>query len=210
MTFDVQILGPEIDYVFFTNGAQSKVDSNHWVIEYPSYFTCSSPFFEAGPATEFIVGQWDYASVNGTKLQVTYFDWGPTNPIFTENPRVPDQYAARIEAMNKTRPAVQSYFEFLEKNYGSFPHPNLLLRASGNMEYSGVATGAAILQFGTSFHELTHSYFARGIMPANGPSGWIDEAVTTWNEVYFKRPGASYWSLFLQPHESKRHEPCFC
>ncbi len=36
-------------------------------------------------------------------------------------------------------------------------------------------------------HELTHSYFARGIMPANGNAGWIDEALASWRDNRYPR-----------------------
>lgn len=31
-------------------------------------------------------------------------------------------------------------------------------------------------------HEMFHFYFARGVMPANGNSGWIDEALASWRD----------------------------
>src|SRR5690606_20330699 len=31
-------------------------------------------------------------------------------------------------------------------------------------------------------HEMFHFYFARGVMPANGNSGWLDEALASWRD----------------------------
>lgn len=31
-------------------------------------------------------------------------------------------------------------------------------------------------------HEITHSWFGRGVMPANGNAGWIDEAIASWRD----------------------------
>lgn len=31
-------------------------------------------------------------------------------------------------------------------------------------------------------HEIAHSWFARGVMPANGNAGWIDEAIASWRD----------------------------
>lgn len=36
--------------------------------------------------------------------------------------------------------------------------------------------------FSSLGHELFHSYFARGVMPANGNSGWLDEALASWRD----------------------------
>ncbi len=36
-------------------------------------------------------------------------------------------------------------------------------------------------------HEMLHSYFAKGVMPANGNSGWIDEAIASWRDYGYQR-----------------------
>ena len=46
------------------------------------------------------------------------------------------------------------------------------------MEYAG-ATETSIVSLG---HELQHAYFAKGIHPANGNSGWLDEAIASWRD----------------------------
>jgi len=46
------------------------------------------------------------------------------------------------------------------------------------MEYCG----ATMTEFSALGHELFHSYFARGVMPANGNSGWVDEALASWRD----------------------------
>jgi hypothetical protein len=51
------------------------------------------------------------------------------------------------------------------------------------MEYSG----ATITSLGALDHELFHSWFARGVMPGEGRSGWIDEALASWRDYgYFQ------------------------
>jgi hypothetical protein len=40
-------------------------------------------------------------------------------------------------------------------------------------------------------HEITHSWFARGVMPANGNAGWIDEAVARWRDRGYPRYSAA-------------------
>jgi hypothetical protein len=39
-------------------------------------------------------------------------------------------------------------------------------------------------------HEITHSWFARGVMPANGNAGWIDEAIARWRDLGYPRASA--------------------
>jgi hypothetical protein len=51
------------------------------------------------------------------------------------------------------------------------------------MEYCG----ATMTDPGALGHELTHSWFARGVMPANGNTGWIDEAVASWRDDGYPR-----------------------
>jgi hypothetical protein len=70
----------------------------------------------------------------------------------------------------------------LESDYGPYPHPEVLVYGSaermGGMEYAG----ATITDFSALAHELTHFYFARGVMPGNGNAGWIDEAIASWRD----------------------------
>jgi hypothetical protein len=75
----------------------------------------------------------------------------------------------------------------LEQTFGAYPHETLLVyctgASSGGMEYAGAAmTSQAALG-----HEITHSWFARGVMPANGSAGWIDEAIARWRDLGYPR-----------------------
>ena len=75
----------------------------------------------------------------------------------------------------------------LEQTYGPYPHEALLIYCTGNisggMEYAG-ATMTSLEALG---HEITHSWFARGVMPANGNAGWIDEAIARWRDRGYPR-----------------------
>ena len=51
------------------------------------------------------------------------------------------------------------------------------------MEYCG----ATMTTLNALPHEITHSWFGRGIMPANGNSGWIDEAIASWRDNHYPR-----------------------
>lgn len=75
----------------------------------------------------------------------------------------------------------------LEQTYGPYTHDSLLIYCTGNinggMEYAG-ATMTSLEALG---HEVTHSWFARGVMPANGNAGWIDEAIARWRDFGYPR-----------------------
>ena len=54
-----------------------------------------------------------------------------------------------------------------------------LWSSSRAMEYAaGTTTTLSALR-----HETFHSWFARGVFPANGQDGWWDEAITSWTDA---------------------------
>src|SRR5690606_12751374 len=82
----------------------------------------------------------------------------------------------------------------LEADYGPWGHPSFVaygtLPGTGGMEHAG----ATATSFGALDHEMLHSYFAKGVVPANGNSGWIDEAIASWRDKGYQRlpkPGFS-------------------
>ena len=90
----------------------------------------------------------------------------------------------------------------LEKDYGPWPHDQLIIYGTGirgGMEYVG-ATATSLVSLG---HELFHSYFAKGVMPANGNSGWMDEALASWRDKgYQTHEAPDYHSFNLAAHNS--------
>ncbi len=51
--------------------------------------------------------------------------------------------------------------------------------------------GATMTSLSALGHELTHSWFARGVMPTDGNSGWIDEAIASWRDDGYPRASAA-------------------
>ena len=49
-------------------------------------------------------------------------------------------------------------------------------------------------------HELFHSYFARGVMPANGNSGWLDEALASWRDEGYQTLSDLSGSSMMSAH----------
>jgi hypothetical protein len=161
---NVDILGSSAPTSLYANGEIEELAPNHWSISFPSYFNCSALFFNLRPKETTNEIKFDLTRIDGSILPVTLF-------------QAIEPYPTDMVAAEKT---IRSTIPILENRFGVFPHPQLLLYlssdVSGGMEYSG----AAISNEWSLPHELAHSYFGRGVMSANGNSGWIDEAMATW------------------------------
>lgn len=169
MTFTISFEGLKLKQKIYTNGVvtESKRGSKSvFKIVYPSYYNASSIFFHTVPegATEEL--RFSLKSVDGRDIPaVVYYSrsilGGLTN-------------LERLKSMST------EVFHELEGDYGAWPHPSLVVynAGQGGMEYCG-ATMTSTSALG---HELFHSYFARGVMPANGNAGWLDEALASWRD----------------------------
>lgn len=168
MKFIVNLVGAKVSHSIFTNGVQKEIAPNVFEIEFPSYFTSSSIYFHVTPTSAVKVLNFDINSKFGNKIPVTIYNMNSANA---------DQELASFRA------ATTKIINELENDYGKYPHPNLVIYAQspnggGGMEYAG----AAVTSLGALGHELIHSFFGRGVMPANGNAGWIDEAIATWRD----------------------------
>jgi hypothetical protein len=149
MTFNVEVTGTTKSHKIFANGkVQKSVGSNKFQINYPKHFTASSGFYHLTPSDSFKEFNFDYSSVDGRKIPVTIY--GKENS----------------SDFNLFPDSTKEVLKELEDDYGSFPHPQIVIYNSGRggMEYCG----ATMTEYWALHHELTHSYFARGIVPANG------------------------------------------
>ena len=164
MTFHVNFVGAKAKQVIYTNGVQTEVAANSFKVTYPSYYTASSIFFHTVPQGATSELRFSLKSVDGREIPaVVYFaksSWGSN--------------------LEKLKAKTTEVFHELEGDYGAFPHPSItvLQAGMGGMEYCG----ATMTDFSALGHELFHSYFARGVMPANGNAGWIDEALASWRD----------------------------
>lgn len=147
----------------YTNGDLTKIDDTHFTLEFPETYTSSSIYFHTAPVGRYPERLFTYRSIDGRDLPVTVYA---------------DDFLRNVDAIKaKTIASLTS----LEAQYGPFLHKSVTVfnAGSGGMEYCG----ATMTDSGALNHELTHSYFARGgFMPANGNSGWIDEAITSWSD----------------------------
>jgi hypothetical protein len=170
MDFEVKLIGSRFNHTLYTNGDIKELAKNHWAVSYPETFTASSLYFHLTKSGIFDEKRATYTSVDGRKIPFIVYTSGT---------------ASRY--LNSALKVVKE----LEADYGPWPHAQVLIygAGSGGMEYCG----ATITSSRALGHELTHSYFARGVMPAHGNSGWVDEAVASWRDGGYK--GYNSWSL---------------
>jgi hypothetical protein len=166
---EVTLKGTTSDHRLFTNGELFGGEGT-WRVEYPDWYSASCPFFlltatsQIEKPKQFIVGQ-----PSGEWLPVT---------IVGNKGSAPDDYEE----------GVRKGLDALQKDFGEFPHRDLVLFVDQpGMEYAGAATVSRY----NLLHELTHSYFGRGVLPINGDAGWIDEAIATWYEARYRMTGTA-------------------
>ena len=168
-TLHLSLDGIGAEHEVFTNGKVQTDGSNAWYIDFPDYFTSSSFYLHIAKKGRF------------TKHQAVYNGLVRDIPVLTY---ASSDYAAST-ALNKSL----KYLAELEQTYGPYAHESLVayIAGSGGMEYCG-ATMTSLTALG---HEITHSWFARGVMPSSGNSGWIDEAVASWRDNGYPTAGGN-------------------
>lgn len=178
MTIDLQITGTQTDHVLYSNAQVTQLANQHWYLEFRDVYTASSFYMHITRKGLIPELKKDYESIDGRILPIT---------VYT------DQSTTRF--MNLTL----EYLKDLEKDYGAFPHDKVVVygEGKGGMEHCG----ATITSLSALGHELIHSYFARGVMPAHGNSGWVDEAIASWFDSDYSN--TSRW--FLQRSRMAGH-----
>jgi len=164
MTIDLELLGATIPHQLFTNGTQHQTEPARWTIDFPSYFSTSSFFFELTAAPLVV-------------RQISYHGLEHDIPITV--------YAAQAEDADAVIAKLPDLFSELEASFGPYAHASFTVDLQGGgMEYAG----ATVTSPGELSHELCHSWFARGVLPADGRSGWIDEGICTWRDLGYRIP----------------------
>lgn len=171
MVFDIEFKGLGAPQHVFANGKVSW-NGDRATIEFPDYFTVNSLYFHTTPVGSVSLMEFDFPSIGGRSIPVQIYNQGSGEELETFK-------AETIKVMKE-----------LEGDYGAFPHPSVTIYIAdlsqwglGGMEYAG-ATVTNLYALG---HELFHSYFARGLVPANGNAGWIDEALASWRDNHYQR-----------------------
>jgi hypothetical protein len=165
-TFSASVTGTTAEHEVFTNGSVIGSSRNSWRIEFPEYFNTSAFYFHLGEKDRYAVTRYTFRGMQ-KDVPVTVYS---SNSTLT------------AAGVNGSRNVLSE----LEATYGAYPHDSVtvyLTPTGGGMEYGG-ATMTSLDALG---HELTHFYFARGVMPSSGNSGWIDESIASWRDDGYPR-----------------------
>lgn len=175
MTFNLHFKGLKNKQHVFSNGELKWLSETDAQIEYPEYFTVNSLYFHTTPVGTVDLLETSFKSVNGKDIPTVFYTATASN-------------SATI--LNDLKNVGLRTFNELERDYGAFHHPsitvynaNLSSMGLGGMEYAG----ATVTNKSSLAHELFHSYFARGVTPANGNAGWIDESLASWRDNGYNR-----------------------
>lgn len=166
MSFEVEFLGNKTKQKIYTNGVVEDKGNNTFNVSYPEYYNAASIFFHTMPEGTSDEMLFSLKSVDGREVPIV---------IYVAKPALKG-----TTSLETLRSLTTQIFHELEGDYGAWPHPSMVIynAGQGGMEYHGATmTSASALG-----HELFHSYFARGMMPANGNSGWLDEALASWRD----------------------------
>ena len=172
MSFTVAVLNSSKPHSVFSNGNVSTDTPGYWRVDFPNYFNSSCPWFHIGPSDEYESLQNEFSSSNGQTVPI--FIYTKTSPRANDLLNTFLKYSLNI-------------LTELESDFGAFPHRALTIFAVEDRDFAMEYAGATATDLTALRHELNHSYFARGILPANGDAGWIDEAIATWADNGYPR-----------------------
>lgn len=160
MNVKIEIRGGSENHHLFTNGQETELASNRWEVRFPAHYIASSYYLHL-------------TNQNFSIQRDTIALKEKTIPL--------EVYGGSASSVSRAVTESKKLLRELEAAYGPYAHDQLVVYVTsggGGMEYCG----ATMTSMGALGHEITHSWFARGVMPANGNSGWIDEAVASWRD----------------------------
>jgi aminopeptidase N len=202
MTFNIQIKGKSKPHQIYSNGQVIKLNNEKFSVNFPESYTSSSPFFHIVDSNQVRELTFEYRSKSGRKIPIIAYQ----EKSYPNGKVVDSETSDRM--LKKAMQIAIDTMEELEENFGAYPHNSFLMKVEEGdigMEYCGATiTGLKAVR-----HELIHSYFGRGYLPANGNAGWIDEALTTWAEDGYKSRDAfrdeDARALAAQPIYTRHH-----
>ena len=150
MSMEIELSGARSNHRLFANGEISEIPPNAWKINFPDYFTCSSCYVHLTNKLVAVAGVIFHGQERDIPVTV-YRD---------------DAYVVKNELSR-----VVAIMEELEATFGPYAHPEMVIYVArtvepslAGMEYCGATmTTPRVLS-----HEIAHSWFGRGVMPANG------------------------------------------
>lgn len=161
MNLDLKLVNSTSAHALYTNGNVASTGSQDWKINFPNYFSKSSFYIHLTNSTGL------------TSKKIVYHGLEKDIPI--------EVYGITASLVDTAVAQLPKLFAELEGDYGPYAHAKFVAYMndrSGGMEY----VGATITSVASIDHELLHSWFARSVIPADGRSGWIDEAMASWRD----------------------------
>ena len=158
LTVRISVAGAGTTPRLFTNG-KAETSGNAWEVTFPAHFSSSSFFLHLSDRPFHVQND----SFNGKSATIPLLAYGLIQ-----------------DALPHAIATAKSVLAELESTYGAYAHDRLtmFITGPGGMEYCG----ATMTSLGSLPHEILHSWFARGVMPANGNAGWIDEGIAKWRD----------------------------
>lgn len=160
---DVVLAGATTPHTVITNGTATPRGTHAWRITYPAWFSSVAPMLELRPTDE----------LEHAARQAVLRPSGRTVPV--------DVWKVRggPEDLGRESARIVRLLQAGESTFGTFAGDRfacLFHGADGGMEYAGATTTSS----GALAHEVLHSWFARGVLPASDADGWWDEGFTTY------------------------------
>lgn len=190
----IKVTGTNTQHSLYTNATTTQLVDNDWDISFRNTSTASSFYIHLVPSTKFVVQSFTYQGIEAA-IPVTV-------------------YAKTQSLVTAGTNQIQTSMKMLESTFGAYAHPSLVVYVTGNMYGGGMEyAGATATDVSAINHELAHMWFARGVMPASGNAGWVDEAIATWTDEGFERSNINNrrpvnmtnWSLYRRDTDSKAY-----
>ncbi|MFI1360977.1 hypothetical protein ACH4TV_46560 [Streptomyces sp. NPDC020898] len=162
---DIRIDNTAVPHSVITNGSVTELAARHWTVAFPARFSSVSPLLEirASDTVERTTGT-VMLPVSGKTVTIEV--WRPAGSAVDPTAQIA---------------AIRTLLVDNEIGYGGYLHDDRYVAyftGSGGMEYEGGTTTSA----GALLHETFHSWFARGLKPADQSDGWWDEGFTTFHD----------------------------
>ncbi|NOD88224.1 MULTISPECIES: hypothetical protein [unclassified Ruegeria] len=163
VTLDIALTGAAA-HTLISNGSITQNGSNTWTVAFPAHFAPCSHMLMIEADSE-ITQQIGTVNLSG----------GPVALELTKRATDADLN------LNSSEMALASFLTDMDGEVGPYMHGDryvayLTSFNSHSMEYDGATTS----RIGALEHEVFHSWWARGLIPATGEDGWLDEAWTTY------------------------------
>jgi hypothetical protein len=162
----VQIVNSNHAHTLLSNGTVSSLGANHWQVDFPPDFAPCSPMLLVEATDRVVLHTATVTLAGGTAVALELMK------------RVSDATLDLASAVT----TLAGYLNDFNTAVGSYMHGNryvayLTSGPTHSMEYDGGTTS----RMTALKHEVFHSWWARGMVPAHGEDGWLDEAWTTYN-----------------------------